>query len=60
MYIFNQTRTFFSDLLQSRAYIEISVYTTISSAKLLSVVAGCEVWVVLKEHTIQTKFHKSQ
>jgi len=35
-------------------------HTTISSAMLLSVVAGCEVRVVLTEHTIQTKFHKSQ
>jgi len=35
-------------------------HTTISSAMLLSVVAGYEVRVVLTEHKIQTKFHKSQ
>ena len=35
-------------------------HTTTSSAMLLSVVAGYEVRVVLTEHTIQTKFHKSQ
>jgi hypothetical protein len=35
-------------------------HTTISSAMLLSVVAGYEVRVVLTEHTIQTKFYKSQ
>jgi len=60
MYVFNKTRLSFQIYYNHEPILKYRSRSTTSSAILLSVVAGCEVRVVLTEHTIQTKFHKSQ